>query len=75
MSLAFKLVIALAILSLISTGVVILVKSGIDRERARIERENANAGRNANDRRAEFARCIDSRGVYDFETGVCSGTD
>lgn len=38
---------------------------------ARIEKENDNAGRNAEDWRARLRRCLDADGVFDFETGRC----
>ncbi|WP_432288751.1 hypothetical protein SLT36_30075 (plasmid) [Aminobacter sp. BA135] len=38
---------------------------------AEITKENDNAGRAAENWRAEFRRCADAGGVFDFERGTC----
>ena len=37
----------------------------------RINEENDNAGNTAEDWRAEYRRCADAGGLYDFETNTC----
>ncbi len=36
-----------------------------------IKQENTNAGNNAEEWRADFRRCADAGGLYNFETGAC----
>ena len=69
-----KLAIAVAVLALTATATYHLYDMGVERERARIERENVNAAGNANEAAMSLMDCLDRNGVYDFNTGKCRWT-
>ncbi|QWY83533.1 hypothetical protein [Rhizobium phage RHph_X2_28B] len=48
-------------------------EEGAEDERAKIQKENQDAGNNAEKRRSKLHMCIESGGMYDFYTGKCSG--
>jgi len=50
-----------------------LIDTGADRERAKIDKENSDAIKKANENTANLGDCLDAGRVYDFETGKCRG--
>lgn len=69
------------IVSLFLTAAAILfaifyfIDAGADRERAKVERENQNAVKNADDYATNLGDCDNAGGVYNFETGKCRRTE
>lgn len=50
-----------------------LVKQrGAEEITLKIERENSNATKNASEATSALYRCIDSGGMYDFQSGYCT---
>lgn len=52
-----------------------LVDLGGDRVRNAIERQNNEAGNAADEARLSLRQCNDAGGLYDFETGECTGAE
>lgn len=62
-----------ASIAAIAYGTYIVRERGAESERAKIEKENLNAGTNAEKYRSKLHDCLESGGMYDFYTGKCSG--
>lgn len=70
-----KILAALALAAVVFSCMAWLLGIGGDIERAKIERENANAVERAEDYTTKLGDCRNSGGVYDFATGKCRGRE
>jgi len=70
-----KIVAAFLIAAAFMFTVFYLIDAGADRERAKIDKENSDAIKKANEFDANLSDCRDPGRVYDFETGKCRGSE
>lgn len=67
-----KVGVVVAAISAVAYAAYIQRKIGADAERAKIERDNRDAWSKAEERGNDLRNCLDSGGLYHFETGKCS---
>ena len=68
-----RLVIALAVLLVLTGLAVWIYQQGGETVRTSIERLNNASGDKSDQARAGYDRCVDGGGMYDFATGQCRG--
>jgi len=68
-----KIVAAFLVAAAFMFAIFYFIDAGADRERAKINKENSNAIKKANEFDTNLGDCVDPRSVYDFETGKCRG--
>jgi len=49
--------------------------AGADRERAKVNKENSDALKGADEYDTNLGHCVDPASVYDFDTGKCRGRE